>query len=202
MRIENSMSSSTARFVHLVKRALYLSTALGVIIHELAHKEMCEDFGIPIREVCYFQFGTPAGYVIHAQPRAYVPTFAISVAPFLLNSGVAFTCFVIGGLALIDSGLSLTLESGLPAVGLFWLGISAGVHAFPSHQDTANIWDATKRHWTNPVALIGIPIIGLLFALDKTRRLKSHWLFTVVVAYLSYRSLSFIYPVADLWGVV
>ncbi|WP_155120789.1 hypothetical protein [Haloarcula sp. K1] len=177
-----------------VQRLLLIATAFGVIIHELAHKEMVEDFGLRVRDHCYFQLNNPSGYVIHDEPRGYFPTFAISTAPFFLNSAVTYTTFTIAGGMLTSrpiGSLSQLQVGGI--IVLIWLGISSGVHAFPSSQDTKNIWNATKRRWWNPIAILGIPAIIFLLFLDKTKAIGSNYVFTAGIAYLSYRFLRFLF---------
>lgn len=176
-----------------VQKILLVATAFGVVIHELAHKEMVEDFGLRVRDHCYFQLDNPSGYVIHDEPRGYFPTFAISTAPFFLNSAVAYTAFTVAGGILAShsvGGLSGLQVGGV--IALVWLGISSGVHAFPSSQDTKNIWQATKRRWWNPIAILGIPIIVLLLLLDKTKVVGSNYVFTAGIAFLSYQFLLFL----------
>lgn len=185
-----------------VQKILLVVTAFGVVIHELAHKEMVEDFGLRVRDHCYFQLDNPSGYVIHDEPRGYFATFAISTAPFFLNSAVAYTAFTIAGGILTSHPISDL--SGLQVAGviaLIWLGISSGVHAFPSSQDTKNIWQATKRRWWNPIAILGIPIIVLLLFLDKTTALGSNYMFSAGIAFLSYRFLQFLSPSTTLGWV-
>lgn len=182
-----------------VQRALLVATAIGVVIHELAHKEMVEDFGLQVREVCLFQLGDPSGYVVHDEPRGYVPTFAISIAPFLLNTAVAYTAFVGAGAFVSTHSIETLAYTELGAViAVVWVGISAGLHAFPSHQDTRNIWEATKRRWWNPLAILGIPVIVLLVLLDKSKPFGSNFLFTGFVGLGSYQSLSFIFATSGI----
>lgn len=176
-----------------VQKGLLLATAFGVVIHELAHKEMVEDFGFQVQDVCFFQLGDPSGYVIHDEPRKYVPTFAISVAPFILNTSVAYTGFVIGGGVLTANSISSLSYAELGFAGvLLWLGVSAGVHAFPSTQDTKNIWQATKRRWWNPLAILGIPFVALLLVLNKLRPFGSNYIYTGLIGASSYYSLTFL----------
>lgn len=178
---------------------LLVVTAPGVVIHELAHKEMVIDFGFNVRDVCLFQLDDPAGYVIHDEPKGYVPTFAISAAPFLLNTAVAYTAFTIAfGILTTQSIRSLSIEYTAGVVALIWIGVAAGVHAFPSSQDTKNIWRATKRQWWNPLAILGIPLIALLLVLDKTKVVGSNYLFTGGVAFASYQFLLFLNETSSL----
>jgi hypothetical protein len=132
-----------------VQQAILLFTALGVVIHELAHKEMAQDFDLSVEEVKYFQWGSDtAGYVKHEAPQTYTGMAAVSLAPFILNTGVAYTAFILsGGYAFYYGRDFLThWEWSVVALSL-WVGVSAALHAFPSQQDIHNIWNAAKAVW-------------------------------------------------------
>lgn len=147
---------------------LTLATFPGVIAHELAHKKVCDWFGVPVLEVCYFRLGNPAGYVRHAEPRRYRHATVVTVAPFLLNTLLALGAF---------SGLALSLpangsfgDAGLAEGVLFWLGVSFGMHAFPSTGDAAALWGQTKSRWrASPLTLLGLPVIALIYVVNLLR---------------------------------
>lgn len=123
----------------------------GVIVHELAHSLACRLARIKVYKVCYFQFGDPAGYVIHEQVQTYGAVFLVAVAPFIFNTLVALCIFSIMVVA-IDSVL-------LPVVFL-WLGISIGAHSFPSNDDADILWVYSKDFWKhNVLAIFGLPIV-------------------------------------------
>lgn len=134
---------------HRVQQAILLSTALGVMIHELAHKEMAEEFNLNVQEVKYFQMeGGKAGYVKHDTPRTYTGMVAVSIAPFILNTAVAYTAFILGGgYALYHGPETLAHWEWLLIGATLWVGVSAALHAFPSGQDIGNIWTAAKNIW-------------------------------------------------------
>lgn len=153
----------------------------GIVIHELAHKEFCRYYQIPVKEVCYFQLDDPAGYVIHARPRRYIPAFMISIAPVFVNTGIAFVggmLFAVlllpfdGVLVLLDSPIEMLLGAFVAA----WIGISTGVHALPSDQDAREIWSQTKENWYNPLVLVVIPIVTVIVLLNRLRQFHIHTL--------------------------
>jgi len=157
-----------------LRRLLLFSTFIGVVIHEYAHKEFCNYYRIPVKEVCYFQFGNPPGYVVHAQPKSYIASFMISVAPAILNTTIG----VLAGITLgyffhFETGLSSVFNMSLPMIfmaGLIsWIGISASVHNLPSKQDARAIWKQTKRNWYNPLVFIFIPAVFIIEVLNKLR---------------------------------
>lgn len=138
----------------------------GVILHELAHKHFCDRYGVPVFEVCYFKLGNPAGYVVHDEPRSYRESFAISVAPFLVNTLAALAVFgvVVTFWANPDATGIATEQLGVSGWLLVWIGVSAAMHAFPSTGDAESIWARTQRDWrASPFVLLGLPVVGLIY---------------------------------------
>lgn len=132
----------------------------GVILHELAHKIACDITGVSVYRVCYFRIGNPAGYVEHAPPRKYSQAFIIATAPFLVNSIVAILIFTLA----LKTPLTTEIYGIKLRYILYWLGISIGMHAFPSSGDAKNLWDFTWAVWRRkPYVLLGIPIIVLIY---------------------------------------
>lgn len=127
----------------------YISTAIGTVFHEFAHKTFAEDAGLEIKEVDYFSLdGGKLGYVTHEQPKTYKQLFAISVAPFLVNS--AFAIFTVGIIAGFITQTPFN-EIGYWQWGLIllggWFGVSVALHSFPSGKDISNIYKASKYLW-------------------------------------------------------
>lgn len=149
---------------------LTLVTFPGVIVHELAHKRVCDLFGIPVLDVCYFRLGNPAGYVLHAEPERYRHHTMVSLAPFLLNTVLALVAF--GGVALSIPAGGSPGDAGIAGGVLFWLGISFGMHAFPSAGDASALWGQTKSKWrASPTVLLGLPVIALIHVVNLLRAL-------------------------------
>ncbi|GAB7019314.1 DUF3267 domain-containing protein [Halostagnicola bangensis] len=151
-----------------------LLTAPGVVVHEFAHKKACDLMGVPVVDVAYFRLGTPAGYVQHGEPDRYWQSFVISVAPFLLNTAIAFCLFVGFAAVVLSSGipevgasldLSLTTtETVVVALVLGWLGFSVGVQAFPSTGDAKTLWNRSLSEWRrSPIVLLGIPFVIVIY---------------------------------------
>lgn len=125
----------------------------GIIIHEFAHKIFCQISGVPVYEVCYFRVGNPAGYVKHGAVYGYSQAFLIDVAPFIINSLLAFTIFL----------FAINIPENFINYVLYWLGISIAMHSFPSSGDADKLWDYSKRSWkVTPLALMGFPIVVLI----------------------------------------
>jgi len=125
----------------------------GIIVHEWAHKFFCDRANVPVYKTCYFRLGNPAGYVIHGSVDSYRKTLIISIAPFIINTSTALLIFLIA----IDA------SPGIITYLLYWLGISVAMHSFPSSGDADSLWSHTKTAWrSNPLALFGFPVVGLM----------------------------------------
>jgi hypothetical protein len=132
----------------------------GVIVHEWSHKKMCDLRNVPVREVCYFRIGNPAGYVAHDEPFYFGDTFLVSMAPFLFSVLLAIGAF--SALKLLNSP-----DNYLTLI-LFWFGISIGMHAIPSTDDTKIVWyrgiEEVKNR--NYLAILSLPIAGIVYILS------------------------------------
>ena len=132
----------------------------GVIVHETAHMLFCKIRRVLVFEVCYFRFGNPAGYVAHGEIKDFTSAFLISVGPLFVNSAL---CILI----CLPAYYPMQVFDVTPVHSFFlmWLGISIGMHAFPSTGDAANLWYyakiAAKRG--NPLAILSFPLVGLIF---------------------------------------
>jgi hypothetical protein len=151
---------------------LVLLTFPGVVIHEFAHKQLCDWYRIPVEEVCYFRFGNPAGYVTHSRPERYFQAFMISLAPVFINTliavlaGVGIAVFLFpdkGGSSMASSPLLLLTTTVVVA----WIGVSAGMHSLPSSQDASAIWDQTRSNWYNPLVFTVVPIVLVIEVLNR-----------------------------------
>jgi hypothetical protein len=138
----------------------------GVIVHEAAHAFFCRLFKIPILEVKYFQFSNPAGYVIHGETKDIKAQFFITMGPFIINSVL---CIVFCSAAFLPVWV---FEVKDPAAWFFyWLGLSIGMHAFPSTQDLKVLWRQTreKARGLNAWAILSLPLIVILYPLNFLR---------------------------------
>ena len=125
----------------------------GVIVHEGGHRLFCSLAGVRVYKTCYFRLGNPAGYVIHGPVHSFGAAFLISVAPFIVNTAIALFIF----------SIAVDASSNVVAFPLYWLGISIGMHSFPSSGDADNLWGYSKvalRH--NPLAILGFPVAILI----------------------------------------
>lgn len=132
----------------------------GVVIHELAHKIFCEEFGIPVRKVRYFRLGNPIGYVIHDRPGNIKQAFWISVGPLLVNTSSA--------LLLSYASSYFPIEAYFKWI-LLWVSFSAGVHAFPSDTDIQNIAESRKGIGGMILYILLAPFLVLIRAANRLR---------------------------------
>jgi hypothetical protein len=137
-----------------------LVTFPGVIIHEMAHMLFCRLSKVAVLDVCYFRFGNPAGYVVHEEPRNFGAAFLISVGPFIVNS---LLCIVLCFPAFVP--VRIFDRADPVSYFLLWLGLSIGMHAFPSTQDAKVLWKqasiAAKR--LNPLAILSFPLVVIIY---------------------------------------
>ena len=161
---------------------LRLLAAPGVVVHEFAHKRACDLVGVPVDEVAYFRFGDPPGYVRHGRPERYRESFVISVAPFLVNTVVAFGAFL--GLAAVVATVDGVRTAPRSTIGvalvLGWLGLAVGSRAFPSTGDAKTLWNRARAEWRqSPRVLVGVPIVAVIYVANLLSRLWANVVYAV-----------------------
>jgi len=143
-----------------------VATFPGVIIHEAAHLFFCKRFGLRVYDVCFFRLGNPAGYVVHEQTQDFRILFFVSMGPFFINT---LLCVVFCTAAFLPVRV-LKVDDVL-AYFFYWLGLSIGMHAFPSTADLSNLWavapDRAKKG--NLLAILSLPLAAILYVLNFAR---------------------------------
>lgn len=144
------------------------ATFPGVIIHEAAHFFFCRKYRLAVFDVCFFQFDNPAGYVLHESTNDFKATFMVSMGPFFINTAL---CIVFCSAAFIPVGALKVFDPY--AYFFYWLGISIGMHAFPSVVDLKHIWKLApaEARKGNPLAIVSYPIVAILVVLNYARAL-------------------------------
>lgn len=175
--------------VAIVGFLIGLLTFPGVIVHEFAHKKACDWIGVPVVAVAYFRLGNPPGYVEHGQPDRYRESFAISVAPFFVNTIAAFALLL--GFAFLQTttdGIAAADARLAAATGVcLWLGLSVGIHAFPSTGDANTLWNRSRTEWrASPIVLAGIPIVVLIYLANVLSRFYLDVLYAIGLAVLAF----------------
>lgn len=157
----------------------YILTSIGIAVHELAHKWIAESRGLEIEDYRLFTLeDTRVGYVkLKTPPRTYTDLLAVNIAPFFLNTLLAFfimTCIltavyifdiynvewssmianvIIQLLPIIHiewaSMIANVVIQLLPIIFILmsWVAISISLHAFPSQTDLNNIYTGKKLVW-------------------------------------------------------
>ena len=131
----------------------------GVIVHELAHKLFCTYTGTPVRQVCYFRLGNPAGFVIHERPTSQWRHILIGIGPLFVNTVVGLIVALLAN-PLRNSDGPLGFAYG----ALIWIAVSIAMHSFPSTGDASSIWQAVSEKGA-PISarLVGKPLVALIF---------------------------------------
>ncbi len=133
----------------------------GVIVHEAVHLLFCRLAGVAVPDVRFLRCGNPAGYVAHEPPTCLRTAFLITFGPFLVNS---LLCLLICFPAFMPIHmLGVTLPFNYV---LLWLGVSIGMHAFPSGADArALLAQARREAAAHPLlALLSYPWAGAVCA--------------------------------------
>ncbi|MFH0906488.1 MAG: hypothetical protein V1824_04080 [archaeon] len=113
----------------------------GIIIHELAHIIACLILGVKIHSVNLLSFD--GGYVAHEESKSY-KTVVIALFPFIFNILIAI---------LIGAYLVYIENNYIKGI-LSWIAISSLFYAFPSSQDSANVYESIKRSYTKRQSII------------------------------------------------
>jgi hypothetical protein len=154
----------------------------GVIIHEAAHLFFCRLFKLQVYDVCYFRFGNPAGYVVHQQTNNFTAQFFVSLGPFFINTVLCMTFCTAAFLPVWELKVFDPL-----AYFFYWLGISIGMHAFPSTADLSHLWaDAPAlAKKGNLLAVLSLPLAGILVVLNYARVIWADLAYGIAVGVLT-----------------
>jgi len=143
-----------------------IATFPGVIVHEAAHQLFCRISRLAVFEVCYFRWGNPAGYVVHEGTPDFYKSFLVSMGPFFVNT---LLCVVFCSAAFVPIW-ELDVFDPL-AYFFYWLGLSIGMHAFPSTTDLSHVWKAAPplAKKGNILAIVSLPLSAVLVVLNYGR---------------------------------
>jgi|SRR4030095_7464075 len=124
--------------------AFALFTFPGVIMHEIAHRFMCDILQIPVYEINYFSGGeTQAGHVCHHKTNNVNHDLLIGFAPLIINSFFCMLFTLPYGSTLMITGAGIV---NYQSMFIYWVGISMGVHAFPSNHDLHDGWIHLRKN--------------------------------------------------------
>jgi len=133
----------------------------GVIIHEFGHYLFCLLTRVKVRSAIFFQVDMKvAGYVIHEDTNKFSSVFLISIGPLIINTLLCLFIILPVSIPFYVFG-----ERNILIYFYMWLGISIGMHAFPSTQDATNLWDKAKVECKtgNILAIVSMPLSTLIF---------------------------------------
>ena len=163
----------------IVDRLFQLAVAPGVVAHEFAHWLACKLTGTRVHEVCWFQFGDPAGYVVHDRARSASAGVVIGFAPTIVN-------VLIGGFIAYRPAFILltTARWSWGDALLFALGFVVALRAFPSRADAKAMWQAARAARFGAVKAVFVaPLWLLVHALSLGSRLWLDAAFALVVCF-------------------
>jgi Putative zincin peptidase len=147
-------------------QVIAMLTFPGIIVHETAHLFFCKLFKLKVFDVCFFRVGNPAGYVVHENSSNFTAQFFVSMGPFVINT---LLCVIFCTAAFLPVW-ELKVVDPL-AYFFYWLGLSIGMHAFPSTMDLSHLWKAAPplAKKGNLLAILSLPLCGLLVILNYAR---------------------------------
>ncbi|MDR1982661.1 MAG: metalloprotease family protein [Holosporaceae bacterium] len=143
------------------KELMSILTFPGIIIHEWAHKLACDLFKIKVLETKYWSL--QGGYVVHEATEDIKVVAAISLAPFVIGSLMAI---LLGIVCVIMRNWEILLEY-FYVVRIF--GITIGMHAFPSNQDTSNFLNFAKHYNKKTLVMIASTLHSVFIILNALR---------------------------------
>lgn len=143
-----------------------LATFPGVIVHEAAHMFFCKLRRIAVFDVRFFRVGNPAGYVVHEPVDKFSTAFLICFGPFLVNSLLCMLICFPAFMPLRVFGVTHPLS-----YVLLWLGVSIGMHAFPSIVDAHGLLTQAKKEVSslNPLAIVSFPLVWAVYVANILR---------------------------------
>lgn len=149
-------------------KLMSLITFPGIVVHEIAHRLFAELLGVPVYSIKYFQINDKAsGYVEHGEIKSTWQAFWICVGPFIINSAlcIVLTLPFAYYFILLDGK-----ESNLIVYVLGWLGLSIGMHAFPSNPDMKSFsHHAFKLRANILIKLVALFLQALVFLSNLLR---------------------------------
>lgn len=138
-------------FIYIPGELIALITFPGIILHEIAHRFFCDFFHVPVYSIRYFiPFSTTAGCVVHEPTNNIFKFFFIGCGPLIINSLVCMVLtFPFGLICALETNfiVSKSIIVHLGYIFITWIGLCAGLKAFPSNQDIAGLAILTESFW-------------------------------------------------------
>ena len=164
----------------------------GVIVHEFGHFLFCRLRRIAVYDAVFFRLGNPAGYVVHGNSPDFLSTFLICVGPLIVNTLLCLFICLPAYIPFKVFGQNFDRLSNVGFAAAFgillnylvlWLGVSIGMHAFPSTQDAMNLWQAAKQRAGSGdiLAVLSLPLAALIFVANLLRFFWFDYIFGLAV---------------------
>jgi hypothetical protein len=155
----------------------------GVIFHEIAHRFFCDIAGVPVYEIRYLRFGNPAGYVIHGEITSSRTAVLVALGPLILNTAL---CALLTFAAVIPMGILRVEETLILSSILMWLGLSIGMHAFPSTVDMSTFRASVKQiHGDGSVyAKLAVVMVGFFKIINLLRFVWFDGIYAIAISLL------------------
>ncbi len=153
----------------------FVLMAPGIIVHELSHAVFCLLFGVKIYKINLLSYNKVAGYVVHAEPTRFLPSFFISFGPLIINSSLAVWLFS-----------QVTLIFNWQDIILIWLAIALGLQAIPSTGDAKALFkNANHNILRNPLLILFYPLVLVLYLLNFLKYLFIDFIFVAFLFYIA-----------------
>ena len=146
-----------------------LLTFPGLILRQAIHAMCCRVLGVRVLDIRFFRKNTPSAYVLHELPKDFRTSLMLVLGPLVMHS---LLCLVVCLPALVPFRY---YEDGFGSQEVFqvWLGLSIGIHAFPTWRDADNLWDLTRQEARGRGIAVRLTLPILLF-LRLARRLSNY----------------------------
>jgi len=152
-------------FIMIPGEVVAVFTFPGVVMHEVAHRLVCDLLNVPVYDVKYFIIHKDAaGYVYHAR-TSLGKNFLIAIAPLFVNT---IFCMLFTFPLAAKNFIHYVNIAPWEMVSA-WIGFSIGYNAFPSNQDLRGVYECA--HEQKSYMSANIYAVYLIFkALNFLRR--------------------------------
>jgi hypothetical protein len=157
-----------------------IATFPGIIVHEAGHMLACKLRHVAVFDVRFFRFANPPGFVIHEEITDFNTAFLVAVGPLIANTLLCVLICFPTYLPMRFFGVSSAFS-----YLLLWLGISIGMHAFPSTHDAHNLYQQAKRaaRSANPLAILSFPLVAAIYLANALSVVWFDYIYGIFIGY-------------------
>jgi hypothetical protein len=138
---------------------LSLATFPGVVVHQTLRLLFCKRKRLAVVDMCFLRMDNPAGFIAHEESADFGPAFSVGMGPLVIGS---LLCL----LACVPAYWPIrVLHIHHPLSYFFmWLGISIGMHAFPSREEAEDLFRHVGEQLVglNLVVVFTLPLLPLI----------------------------------------